>query len=257
MNEQQDVIAEVKRKPVAPVAVIGALAVLAGAGFWASARLEAADRTAETRYWVAAGPAPAGSPQPAPGPAQTDALMGRLLPLPERYRLGPDLGSEGNDFAVVGERAVQSFKEVRTGLSAAEREERDKALAGVKLKAAAGRGYASGTGPGFDAVAAEIHLVQADPQAPGTFAEFGKKLLDLMGDDRGAPKIDGFPQAKCVLRSEGDERRGKIDSIECAAVQGDVLVNFRMYGSKEFSATEAATLFERQLNRLKSAGESA
>ncbi|MEU3775849.1 hypothetical protein AB0F11_22055 [Streptomyces sp. NPDC032472] len=256
MSDQRNMTGKLHRKPVVLASAVALLAVLAGGAWWASAWLGHADRTAETQYWARTGAVPGGSPKPAPEAASADGLMGRLLPLPERYRPGPDLGPEGNDFVVFGERATQTFKDGRMGLSAAERDERDKALAGVKFKGVAGRSYALAAGPGFGGVAAEIHLAQADPQASAPFTAFSRRLLELTGDDPQGPKIDGFPQAKCRLHAEGEAGRDKINSVDCVAVEGDVLVHFRMYGSKDFSASQAASLFKQQLNHLKSSGES-
>lgn len=49
-------------------------------------------------------------------------------------------------------------------------------LAGLKLKGLAGRGY---TGRHGDLVV-EVSIMQADPQALGTFSEITKKLLEFM-----------------------------------------------------------------------------
>ncbi|OKK13147.1 hypothetical protein AMK16_31580 [Streptomyces sp. CB00455] len=230
------------------------LALVVGAGIWASQKLDEADRTSPTRYWVGAGNKPAVPSSPVPT-VPPNELMAKLLPLPAGYELGPDLDLEGNNFYVPGERAIQSLKDSRTGLSGSQRAERDRALADLKLKGLAGRTFNKRSG----APVTEIHLTQADPQALATFSDFSKKWLDLLSGDREAPKIDGFPQAKCVLsdvlEEEAKDKKGQIDSLECVAVEGDVLVEFRTYGAK-ISTNEAADLFKQQLNHLKSPGES-
>lgn len=53
------------------------------------------------------------------------------------------------------------------------------------------------------------------------------------------------------------EKDEKIDALDCLAVQGDVMVSFRVYGSGDFLPNDAAALFKEQLNHLKSPGESA
>ncbi|WCD87729.1 hypothetical protein KPP03845_104129 [Streptomyces xanthophaeus] len=231
------------------------LALLAGAGLWAAEMLDAADRTAPTQYWAAAGDDSTTPTTPAPT-VPPNALVARLLPLPRGYEAGPDLDEEGNDFYVSGERAAESFKGTRTGLSAKERGERDKALAELKLKGLAGRSYLAGNG-----VVSGIHLTQADPAALASFSDFAKKLLGMLGEDREAPKIEGFPEARCALYAVVDEEakakdKGKIDSLECVAVEGDVLVTFRTYGTTDF-VKKSADLFTQQLKHLKSPGESA
>ncbi len=244
------------RRAVALVAGGVGLALLAGGALWAVGRIADADRTAPTRYWVADGPRPVPT-----GPASPRAsippneLTGKLLPIPTGYVPGPDLDEEGNDFYVPGERALQAFKDAHTGLSGDQKAERDKALADLRLKGMAGRSYLLQR----DHLVVEIHLTQADPQALARFSEFSKKVMALLGDDRDAPKVDGFPDARCVRQAVGKERKeekDKIDTLECEALQGDVLVSFRAYEPKPFSTNDAVGLFKQQLNHLKSPGES-
>lgn len=246
-----------------PALVAGGLglAILAGGGFWASGRIDQADRTSPTRYWVPAGPRPIATGAPVPT-VPPNELTGKLLPMPVDHELGPDLGEEGNDFYVSGERAVQAMKDARTGLSARERAERDKAVAEMKLKGLAGRSYTKssyGGGP-----VTEIELTQADPQALTVFSEVSKKLLDVLvtlgGKKKDAPAVEGFPQAKCVLLDIVEERSGSpkpepIVSLDCVAVEGSVLVTFRSFGPR-LDVKDAAELFRKQLNHLKSPGES-
>ncbi|MFG2753625.1 hypothetical protein [Streptomyces xanthophaeus] len=250
-----------RRRSRAVFALVGGglgLAVLAGAGLWAAQKLDEADRTAPTQYWAAAGDDSTAQSTPAPT-VPPNALVARLLPMPVGYGHGPDLDVEGNDFYVSGERAAETFKGTRTGLSAKERGERDKALADLKLKGLAGRSYL----PSHGEPVSEIRLTQADPAALASFSDFAKKLLDMLGEHREAPKIEGFPEARCALYAVIDEQskdkdkdKGKIDSLECVAVEGDVLVTFRTYGTTDF-VKKSADLFTKQLKHLKSPGESA
>ncbi|WP_411101619.1 hypothetical protein [Streptomyces sp. cmx-4-9] len=240
-----------RRKALTLVAAGVAAAVLAGGGIWAAAAMEDADRTAPTAYWVPVGERVKTPDDPAEVPA--NALTGRLLPLPGGYVYGPDLGADGNNFHLSGEKAVEGFKEARNGLSRSERKKRDDMLAELKLKGLAGRSYAQVSGE----MIAEVRVMQADPQALGSFSEVSKKLLGLTGDGRDAPKVDGFPDAKCSLLAVGEEKKEKIDSVYCVAVEGDVMVNFRAYGPKPgFAPADAVAFFKNQLSHLKSPGES-
>ncbi|MEV7512465.1 MULTISPECIES: hypothetical protein [unclassified Streptomyces] len=236
-------------------AAVGAV-VLVGAAAGAVALLAGAERTAPTRYWVAEDHTTQGSPSPAPS-VPPNELTGKLMPLPADYWLGPDIDAEGNDFFVPREKALQSFKEARTGLSASQRAERDKMFADLKLKGIAGRSYARGEGRG--ASVAEITLLQADPQQLAKFGEVAKKFMEFTTAGRKAPAVEGYPQAKCGVDaiSGGEDGKQKIEALDCVAVEGDVLVNFRMYGSKGFEVKDAASLFKQQLDHLKSPGESA
>ncbi|CAM5494322.1 hypothetical protein SAVIM338S_03492 [Streptomyces avidinii] len=241
---------KVNRKAVALVAGAVAVAALVGGGVWASAAIADADRNAPTAYW-----APVGEryEKPAePGSVPANALSGKLLPVPIGFSLGPDLEQDGNNFFVSGDKAVEGFKEARGGLSSSDRKKRDEMLAELKLKGLAGRSYIN---EGFSSVV-EVRLMQADPSAVGKFSEISKKFLELGGDAREAPKVDGFPDAKCSLLAIGEEKKEKIDSIDCVAVEGDVMVTFRAYGSKPFKDADAVGFFKNQLNHLKSPGES-
>ncbi|WP_329381586.1 hypothetical protein OG625_17640 [Streptomyces sp. NBC_01351] len=241
---------KLNRKALGLVAAGVAAAALLGGGAWGAAAIGDADRTAPTRYWVADGEKTESDEPPAAVPS--NELSGKLLPLPSAFTLGPDLADDGNNFFVSGENAVQGFKDARQGLSSKERKQRDEALAELKLKGLAGRSYANTSGR----VVYEVRIMQADPQALGKFSEVSKKFIDLLGDGRDAPKIDGFPDAKCSLLAIGEEKKEKIDSLECVAIEGDVLVNFRAYGPKPFSGSDAAAFFKKQLTHLKSPGES-
>ncbi|MGW0395199.1 hypothetical protein ACWDYJ_30840 [Streptomyces sp. NPDC003042] len=241
-----------RKKAVALTAAGLAVVVLAGGGVWASSALADADRSAPTAYWTAAGAELPKPEEAAPVPA--NALTGKLLPLPDGYAPGPDLAEDGNNFFVSGEKAVESMKEARRGLSSSDRKKRDDVLAELKLKGMAGRSYVAGGGR----MIAEVSITQADPKALEMFSKVSRKLLEFIGDDREAPKVDGFPDAKCSLTEIGEEKDAKIDSITCVAVEGDVMVEFRAYGPKPgFSASDAAGFLKNQLSHLKSPGESA
>ncbi|MER6200854.1 hypothetical protein ABT234_26235 [Streptomyces sp. NPDC001586] len=244
------------RRTLKLVSAAAGVVVLAGAGLWGASALSGADRSAPTRYWMAEDHTTKGTQPPVPS-VPPNELTAKLLPLPKEYWLGPDLDPEGNDYYVPSEKALQSFKDGRTGLSGSQRAERDKALADLKLKGLAGRSYARQEG--YGSAVAEIRLMQADPQQVAKFAEFSKKLIELTEAGDGAPQVEGHPQAKCGLSplSGGEDDKKKIDVLDCVAVEGDVLVSFRMYGSTGFAVKDAASLFKQQLDHIKSPGESA
>ncbi|MFE2307666.1 hypothetical protein [Streptomyces sp. NPDC059411] len=241
---------KVNRTAVALVAGGVAVAALLGGGVWASSAIAHADRDAPTAYWVPRGDH---AQKPAePGSVPPNDLSGKLLPVPAGFKLGPDMGSDGNNFFVSGEKAVEGFNESRSGLSSAQRKKREETLAELKLKGLAGRTYVKGSG----AWVAEVRIMQADPKAVGNLNEVTKKLLELSGDKREAPKVDGYPDAKCSLLAIGEEGKEKIDSVDCTAVEGDVAVTFRAYGPKPFSTSDAIAFFKNQMSHLKSPGES-
>ncbi|MFI1949773.1 hypothetical protein ACH46F_38740 [Streptomyces virginiae] len=249
---------KMNRKVVTLVAA-GVGVVLVGGGLGAAAALAGADRTSPTRYWLAEDHTTSGTQAPVPS-VPPNALTGKLLPMPKDYWAGPDIDKEGNYYFISGDRALETFKDTRKGLSSSRRGERDKVLADLKLKGLAGRSYSRKDGVG-GGVVAEIQLVQADPQQLTKFGEFAGKLIELSGSDGEAPKVDGHPQAKCSVNSvvveEDKNKKEKLQSLDCLAVEGDLMVSFRMYGSEGFVVKDAASLFKQQLDHIKSPGESA
>ncbi|MFB6508895.1 hypothetical protein ACFQ9Q_23970 [Streptomyces virginiae] len=250
---------KMNRKVVTLVAAGVGVVVLVGGGLGAAAALAGADRTSPTRYWLAEDHTTSGTQAPVPS-VPPNALTGKLLPMPKDYWAGPDIDKEGNFYFISGDRALETFKDTRKGLSSSRRGERDKVLADLKLKGLAGRSYSRKDGVG-GGVVAEIQLVQADPQQLTKFGEFAGKLIELSGSDGEAPKVDGHPQAKCSVNSvvveEDKNKKEKLQSLDCLAVEGDLMVSFRMYGSEGFVVKDAASLFKQQLDHIKSPGESA
>ncbi|MET9699820.1 hypothetical protein ABZY31_23245 [Streptomyces sp. NPDC006529] len=249
----------VNRKAAAAVGAALALAAVAGFGVWANGWIADADRTAPTVYWQTKDPAPAAA-SPTPPAVSLGELGDRLIPVPEHYRPGPDQGEHGNYFTVPGAKAAGQMKENNRSLPADRRAESDRMVDQLKLKGLAGRTFRDDSGDEI----VEIAITQADPQAVKTFGEFTKKLMEIIGDGRQAPKVDGYPEAKCALRSVGEggtdedgEKKEPLESVLCAASQGDFLITFHAYGTKPFDIDAQVKLFRTQLDRVKSPGESA
>ncbi|MCM1971046.1 hypothetical protein [Streptomyces sp. G1] len=242
---------KISRKAFTLTATGVAAAVLFAGGVWAASAIAEADREAPTAYWVPFGERAKlqATPEAVPG----NALSGKLLPMSDDFRPGPDLGADGSDFVVSGDQAVEAFKETRSGLTSSQRKNRDKVLAEMKLKGLAGRSYIHKNPNWY----VEVRIMQADPKALDSFSQVTKKVLEYTGDGREAPKVDGFPAAKCALEAIGVKDKEKIDSLDCVAVEGDVMVTFHSYGAKPFSASDAVAFFKNQLIHLKSPGESA
>ncbi|MDJ0384084.1 hypothetical protein [Streptomyces sp. G-G2] len=248
----------VNRKAAAAIGAVLALAVVGSFGVWAKGWIADADRTTPTVYWQAVEPAPA-TASPTRPVVSLGALGDRMLPVPEGYLPGPDLDGHSDFFTVPGAKAAQLMKENNRNLPASRRAESDKLVDQLKLKGQAGRSLRSGNG---DRVV-EIQITQADPQAVEQLGDFTKKLVEFLGDDRKAPKVEGYPEAKCALRAVGEEekndkgdKRNPLESVVCVASQGDFLISFHAYGVPPFNADEEVKLFRKQLDRVKSPGES-
>ncbi|MCX4691942.1 hypothetical protein [Streptomyces sp. NBC_01408] len=243
-----------RRKAALVAGSVAAVTALVAGGVGGFFVLKGADRSAPPAYWVAAGQSAEKGEEPAPVPP--NAITGKLLPLPEGYALGPDIGAEGNDHFLSGDKMAETLARESGGVGGADRRSRDAAWAELKLKGTAGRSYTRGKGaPVF-----EVHIMQAAPEAVGSFSAFSKAVLEAGGDDRPAPKVDGYPDAKCVLSAVGDEKdqkRAKIDVLQCVAVEGDVMVDFRAFGPRPLPTSDVIGFFKNQLSHLKTPGESA
>ncbi|MER7764485.1 hypothetical protein [Streptomyces sp. NPDC097619] len=241
----------VKHKAALSAAV--GLAVLAGAAGWGVDALGDADRTAETRYWTAAGVRPDTDPDPAAVPS--NELSALLLPRGDTFRPGPDVGDQGDDYSLSAELALERLKENRKGLSAAERKQRDGYLSRLRLQGMAGRTY---QGEGFGA---EIRVTRAEGKDLANYARLAGRLLKVVGDDTKPPKIKGHPGAACALREVTDPEEAKkderVETLACVAYSDGVLVTLRGYGPRPLGRNDALLeLFKAQLDHLKSPGES-
>ncbi|MFD3698463.1 hypothetical protein ACFWUZ_20325 [Streptomyces sp. NPDC058646] len=237
-----------RRKAARVVGSVAAVAVLAAGGAGGFLALKGADRTAPTAYWAPAGRQAGRAEEPPAVPSH--ALAEKLLPLPAGYSLGPDIGAEGNDYFLAGDKMAETLA------GGGDKSGRDTGRAQLKLKGTAGRSYARDNGgPVF-----EVHVLQGAPEAVGSFTAFSKAILAAGSDGRPAPQVDGHPDAACVLTAVGDEKDGKtarIDVLRCVAVEGDVMVDFRAFGPRPLPNSDAIGFFKNQLSHLKSPGESA
>ncbi|MFJ7159305.1 hypothetical protein ACIQUQ_30765 [Streptomyces sp. NPDC101118] len=239
-----------RRTVLASAAGALGLAVLVGGGFWGAARLDEADRTAQTRYW---NPAGVEAKEPVRPTVPSTPLSRLLLPADVPYQLGPDRGEKGNDYTVSGELAVARIKEDAAGLSASQRKERDRELDKLRLTGMAGRSFRHLDG----SLAAEVEITQAEGKGLKQLGNFSKTLLRLLADGRKATAVPGHPEAKCYTLTvvEAKEHKEKVESLICSAYTSGTLVSFRAYGGNPFSKKDAVELLSRQLDHLKSPGE--
>lgn len=229
------------------VAVSGtlALAVVAGLGVLAFDRLGDADRTAPTVVW-------ADPPErPANPAAEATGLAAELPPVPDEYRLGPDVDGLGNNTVLGRKQAIVRFKEGTRGLPAEQRKARDKAIDKLRLQGLAVRSYVA-----LDqGLIVEMRLAQIENAKDGReLAAFQSEFVDALGVLRKGPTVPGFKNARCFLTPKST--RTKFDAMFCSAYEGDALINVYAYGLKPLDTASATELLRLQLEHLESPGES-
>uniref|UniRef100_A0AAU2V4V6 Uncharacterized protein n=1 Tax=Streptomyces sp. NBC_00003 TaxID=2903608 RepID=A0AAU2V4V6_9ACTN len=224
-----------------------ALLVVAGGAVWAVGALGDAPRTAPTVVW--ADPSGAATATPKAGAAPRAGLGGKLLPLPSGYELGPDIGEFGNDSVLGAQQAVAMLKEGGRGLPAGEREKNDKAVDTLKVQGVALRSY---TDSHFvtEMRLSQMENTQAIKKLNAFQSEFAQSLKAL----RAGPKIDGHANAVCFLLPKSDKL--KLDAMFCNAYEGDVMVSTYTYAAAPLDTGAAAGLLRKQLDLIKSPGES-
>ncbi|MET7616912.1 hypothetical protein [Streptomyces sp. NPDC005408] len=236
----------ISRRLVAGACAVLALAVVAGGSVWALDRLGDADRTAPTVVWAE----PKGGAAGHDKATQPKGLAASLLPVPDGYELGPDIGEYGNDTVLSKRQAIASFKEGARGLPSAQRTKQNKAIDKLKLQGVAMRSYRVSEG----GLVIETRLAQIENAGKGReLAQFQSEFADALGIFRKGPAIQGYKNARCFLMPK--DSKEKLDAMFCSAYQGNVLVSATAYGVKPLDTKEAATMLSKQLDHLKSPGE--
>ncbi|OAH13301.1 hypothetical protein [Streptomyces jeddahensis] len=231
------------------VLVLGAL--VGGLGY-TKVTVDDADRTAPTVLWAdddasKPGKDPAGDVSR--GRADTE-LTRLLLPVPEAYRLGPDIGEYGNDAELSGKEAVALMKASGRGLTGKQRREFGKYIDKLRLKGVAMRSYAFDT----HVRVAEVSIAQMEnKKAVRDMYKFQTRLFDAVGVFRKGPSVKGFKNATCHLMPA--DKDTDLDAMSCVAYEGELFVSMEAYGSKPFSKAEAVELLREQLDHIESPGE--
>ncbi|MFB7996843.1 hypothetical protein ACFC4G_28945 [Streptomyces sp. NPDC056002] len=243
-----------RRWPAVAVACAVVLAVGAGAGLTVM-KVDAADRSAPTTVWAK----PKKQKQAKPGRAEAQGLSARLLPVPEGYRLGPDIDEYGNDKTLTRGEATARLKKGTRNLPSRQREAQDKAIDKLKFRGLAMRSYQLSGSIGFGSddnhksLVVEMQLAQIQNRRAGRqLKEFRSEFLRSVGVFPKGPKVKGHRNADCFLAPK--DSKGKLAMVLCSAYEDDVLVTATGYGPRPLNTTEVADLLAQQLDRLTSQG---
>ncbi|MFF2187344.1 hypothetical protein [Streptomyces sp. NPDC058155] len=237
------------RRTAVGVSAVLALAVAAGGGIWAVAKVGDADRTAPTRAWPASmpdGARPADAKLLVPG-----GVAAELLPVddgyrPDGYLPGTDIASLGNDNVLDAGRTAEHAKDAVRGLDAGKRDRFARALKKLKFTGGAQRSY-SGADNLF---VVEMHLAQVEEAG-------AERALTRFRTDVG-PVLKGLrkgPSADCFLLPDAGDP--DLDAMLCTRSTHGVLATAYAYGASGLDTKEISRMFTEQIGRLAASGESA
>nr|WP_257002341.1 hypothetical protein [Streptomyces sp. WZ.A104] len=231
--------------------VVLVLAAVGGAAGYTNATVDTADRKVTTTVWdedhAPAGKGPAGDPSRGRHDTELSKL---LLPVPEDYRLGPDIGELGNDNETSGAKATAAMKEMGRGLAGKDRRELNKFVEKLRIQGIAQRSY---TSQANDLVVNIQVMKMQDKRAVRRSYLDRKELMDSFRGFRKGPRIEGHKKATCYRLPKGD--KNTLDGVLCLAYDGEVSVSVEAYGSKPFSPSGVRDLVKDQLDHITSPGE--
>jgi hypothetical protein len=236
------------------VLVLGAIG---GGVTYTGVTVASADRSAPTAVWdeqvAVAKQDPAESALR--GKASTP-LSKLLLPVPDGYLLGPDIGPYGNDAELGGKEATALAKQGGKGLSGKKRREFEKRVDRLGIQGIAVRSFAAGDSELV--VGVDITRMKDKKRIREMFV-LRKELAGFLGFPAG-PKISGHKNAVCYLTPQSKEgtkaeREKKLSGMLCIAYDSEVLVTVDAAGTQPLDKIAVADLVRKQLDHLKSPGE--
>ncbi|MFJ4920842.1 hypothetical protein [Streptomyces sp. NPDC088725] len=230
------------------VLVLGALG---GGAVYIGTTVGGADKAAPTQVWQSPDPKHEQSADPA-GKAdkgRTDSdLSKKLLPVPEDFRLGPDVSEFGNDAQLSGQQATALMKASGKGFTGELREEMDKAVDKLGIDGIVARSYLADT----DELLVKTSLVRmADDKAARSWYATSSRALSVIG--RKGPSVAGHTNATCFLAPEDGE--SELDGMICLAHEGDLFIQVTADGPKPFDRSAAVGLVADQLDHIASPGK--
>lgn len=235
--------------------LLSAALVLGAAGgglAYTKATVDAADVSAPTKIWEKPAKGPSeDDPAPDPREGRTDGeLRKKLLPVPEDFRLGPDVSEFGNDTELSGRQAQALLRRSGKDLPGKERRRHREYVEKLRVQGIVMRTYASYD----DEFTAEIQLSRMkNEKGVKDLSRFQSGLADALSVFRDGPSIKGHKNARCFLPpKDGDS---ELETMFCTAYQDEYLISFQADGVKPFRGKDAAELLKDQLDHLVSPGE--
>ncbi|MFI1472149.1 hypothetical protein [Streptomyces wuyuanensis] len=247
------------------VLVVGSVG---GAAAYTAVTVGDADRTVPTTVWAEPAKEPANDPAAEAWRGQASTPLGKLLlPVPDGYRLGPDIGEHGNDVELNAQQAIAVMKEWGSGLSGKNRRDYEKrvnrlGVGGIALRSYATE-FAERGGVYEDDVVVTIELTRVKDKSRVREAYEVQTGLAKMLELSKGPKITGHRNAACFLveqderaKGEGPSEDQRLGGMQCFAYDAEVLVSVRAQGTAaSFDENAVADLVQEQLDHIASPGE--
>jgi hypothetical protein len=173
------------------------------------------------------------------------SVLAFMLPVPDGYKPGPDVGELGNDSAVRPDQADPTMSLLFGSLPASDLSGVEGALTAGHMSGGAVRTYVNEAG----SLDVAFTVLQLDPalsaKSTGDFVRIVKQSKSY----RAGPPVPGHPDVFCVLPETqvGDP----LDSMTCLATVGDTFAIARAEGVVPLDAKGVTEMFGRQLDVLK------
>lgn len=239
--------------------VLPAVLVLGAAGgglAYTKHTADSADVTAPTTVWNESDGEPGKDPAGDVGRGKDSTELSRLLlPVPDGYRLGPDIQSYGNDSELSGAQAVALLKEAGLGVSGAKRREYERRVDKLGVQGIALRSYLSDE----DDLVLNTQIVRMkNKKHIHDLHTFRTELLGFLRVPKG-PKIKDHKKAACYMTPpqsrSGTDESPPLHGMVCTAYDGELTVSVTASGTKPFSKSTVAALVKDQLDHIVSPGE--
>ncbi|MEU2496167.1 hypothetical protein [Streptomyces sp. NPDC007883] len=241
------------------------LGSVGGAAAYTAVTVGGADRTVPTTVWAQPSKEPAEDPAAEAWRGRASTPLGKLLlPVPDGYRLGPDVAEFGNDAELSAKQATALMKEWGRRLSGAERRDYEKHVNRLGLKGIAVRSYATEFaergGVYEDDVVVTVQIVRMKNRAQVREAYERQTGLGRMFGLPKGPKIKGHTNASCFAGpgaglDGAEEEGGRLDAMWCFAYDSELLVSVRAHGVAPLDKGAVADLVQEQLDHIASPGE--
>ncbi|CAL9479862.1 hypothetical protein [Streptomyces sp. enrichment culture] len=240
--------------------VVLALGAVGGGLTYVKKTADEADRSVPTALWSR------NQPKPAPDPAGDAPVRGRsstpmsrlLLPVPEGYRLGPDMGEYGHDSVADGKEATQRLKGFGRGLAGKNRRDYERRIDKLGIQGMAMRSYLADS----DALVVEVQILRMKEGKHIRDMHDLRRVLAEWLDHKDGPRIKGHANAACFMTpitvdADGDKEKKEadIEGVECTAYTADTHISISAFATKPLDKSEVADFVKQQLDHIESPGE--